>query len=834
MTTYHHHKSIARHVKRAPHPAPGFALNRTTASVQAALLLGLTLAALSVAAPPAFAQSSSQTTDVRRSFSVPAGTLEQTLQAFSNAAGVKLSASTPLVRDKNSQGLSGNYSVSEGFAELLRAQGLQAVRQAKGSYTVSRMTPQAQAAATEDVATLQAVTVREKAPSATDAYTGGQVASGGRVGLLGDKGFMETPFSVISYTEKFIEDQQASDISDVISKTDPTVFTSGIAGESNESYSIRGLASNVGDVSINGLAGMAAYYRNSPEMYERVEVLKGPSAMLNGMPPKGSAGGAVNLATKRAANEPLTRLTTSYMSDSQWGGHIDLGRRFGENKQFGVRFNGVYRDGETAVHTQEKKATLASLGLDWRGDRTRISADLYRSKDHADGMTRGMALSPGLPLPKPPKPDVTWNPDWAFYDSTDQGAMLRGEFDLSDQLMAYATAGISKTKFRSNLGGGQVFNQAGDFRINFSGVADSVERKSAEMGLRGKLRTGEVGHQFALNATYYKEDYELNGFRNLLPTDWVTNIYNPVWGPSPALPSSIPKISRTQTQLTSLGLADTLSFAQDRVQLTLGLRHQKVSNASFNGMTGAATGSPYDKSATTPAAALLVKLTDHVSAYANMIQGLSQGAMAPNTAENAGEVFAPYKTKQKEVGIKFDLGEFAHTVSVYEIKRPSSYTDPFSNVFSFGGEQRNRGVEWGFFGAPLRSVRLIGGIAYSEPKVTKALITANQGKKATGLPKWQTKLGVEWDVPAMQHLTLTANATSASKQYLSADNSLSVPGRTVFDLGARYALNVAGKPLTLRAAVTNVANKAYWAKPHFTSLALGAPRTLQLSATMDF
>jgi len=41
---------------------------------------------------------------------------------------------------------------------------------------------------------------------------------------------------------------------------------------------------------------------------------------------------------------------------------------------------------------------------------------------------------------------------------------------------------------------------------------------------------------------------------------------------------------------------------------------------------------------------------------------------------------------------------------VYEIVRPSSYTDISTNVFSFGGEQRNRGVEWGFFGSPMRGV----------------------------------------------------------------------------------------------------------------------------------
>lgn len=683
-----------------------------------------------------------------------------------------------------------------------------------------------------EVATLPAVTV--KGDASMPAYAGGQVGTGGRMGFLGDKDFMETPFSTITYTDKFIADQQARDIQGVISRTDPTVFTSGIAGEALESYSIRGLPSDVGDVTVNGLPGMAGYYRSSPEMFERVEVLKGPSALLNGMPPKGSAGGAVNLVTKRAGDEPLTRLTGTWMSDAHFGTHIDLGRRFGANRQFGIRFNGVYRDGETALANQDKKATQAALGLDWRGDRVRVSADLYRSQERGDGLTRGLTLAPGLPVPKPPKPDVSWNPPWAFYDGTDKGAMLRGEFDLTDQLMAYAAAGTSKSAIDTIMGVPQVVNQAGDFRINYSGVSDRMERKSAEVGLKGKARTGSVGHQWALNATYYTEDYLLRGFRNVLPQDWVSNIYNPVWGPEAARPGTIPALTRTDTRLTSFGLADTLSLAQDRVQLTLGVRRQEVISDSFNGTTGARMGQRYKESATTPAAAILVKATDQISVYANYIEGLSQGAMAPNTAANAGEVFAPYKTKQKEVGVKFDLGEFAHTVSVYEIERPSSYTDPVSNVFSFGGEQRNRGVEWGFFGSPLNGVRLMGGIAYSDAEVTKATIAANEGRQATGLPKWQAKLGAEWDVPALQGWTLTANATAASRQYLNADNSLSVPGRTVFDLGTRYATKVSGRPLTLRAAVTNVANKAYWAKPHYTSLALGAPRTFQLSASIDF
>ncbi len=685
--------------------------------------------------------------------------------------------------------------------------------------------------ATEDEQTLPTVTVLQGAEAPT--YSDGQVSTRSRAGFLGEKDFMETPFSTITYTDKFIADQQAQDIQSVISKTDPTVFTSGISGEALESYSIRGLSSSVTDVTVNGLPGMAGQWRTSPEMFERIDVLKGPSAMLGGMPPSGSAGGAVNLVTKRAGDAPLTRLTTSYMSDSQFGVHADLGRRFGENKQFGVRFNGAWRDGDTALDDQKKKTSQFALGLDWRGDRARVSADLWQGKERGDGLTRGLTLATGVAVPTPPKPTTSWNPSWAFFDLKEKGTMLRGEIDINDQLMAYATAGISKSDIDTKMGVPQVINAAGDFSINYSGVADRTERKSAEVGLKGRARTASVGHQFAVNATWYDQENRGAGFRNLLPTAWVSNIYNPVWGPEAARPSTIAATTTTDTRLISFGLADTLSFAEDRVQLTLGVRRQQVEVNVFNGSTGVQT-SRYDQGATTPAAAVLFKLTDRVSLYANYMEGLSQGATAPATAANAYEVFAPYKTKQKEIGVKFDLGEFAHTVSLYEIKRPSSYTDLTTNVFSFGGEQRNRGVEWGFFGTLVRGVRLMGGIAYSDAEVTKAAAAANVGKQATGLPKWQAKLGGEWDVPAMQGLTLTANATTASKQYLNADNSTSVPGRTVYDLGARYVTKFADRPLTLRAAVTNVTNKAYWAKPHYTSLALGAPRSFQLSATMDF
>lgn len=685
----------------------------------------------------------------------------------------------------------------------------------------------------EETEGLPSITVLGKGGEVTDAYAGGQVAAGGRLGLLGNKGFMDTPFSTIGYTDDFIADRQAEDITDVIAATDPAVFTSGVAGQNLESYSIRGFRSDIGDVTIDGLAGMAPYYRSSPEMFERIEVLKGPSALLNGMPPKGSVGGAVNLVPKRADEAPLTQLTARYMSDSQLGGHVDVGRRFGTNNQFGVRFNGVHRDGETSVNEQDSRVQMASLGLDWRSERARVFADLYTSDEHVNGPTRGITLAPGVSLPKPPKSDTLLNPSWAFNDTQDKGAMFRAELDVSDQLMLYAAGGVSETDFKSTSASvAQVMNAEGDIRTNMGDVADAVERRSGEVGMRSQFMTGSIGHELAVNATHYSEDYALNARRGVLDEDWLTNIYNPVWGPASDV-FDAPAITQTDVRLTSVGLADTLAFADGRVQMTLGVRHQNVKQDTFFGPDRVPM-SEYDESAVTPAAALLFRATDRLSLYANYTEGLSQGASAPVTAENVGEVFEPYKTRQKEAGLKLDLGEFAHTVSVYEITRPSSYTDPVTNVFSFGGEQRNRGLEWSFFGSPLDDVRLMGGIAYLDPELTKTAGGVNQGKQATGLPKWQAKLGAEWDLEAVQGLTLTGNLTSISKQYLSADNTLSVPGYTLVDLGARYRTQLGERSLTWRLSVNNLTNKTYWAKPHYSTLGLGAPRTVMLSATMGF
>lgn len=703
--------------------------------------------------------------------------------------------------------------------------------------------PDQQPTAQANATALPLITVKAEQD---DYYAGGQVSTKSSVGFLGNKTAMETPFNTIAYTEKYIADQQAKDITDVIAKTDPSIFSTGAYGVIAESYAIRGFRSSSvaagRDTSMGGLYGIAPLYRASPEMFERIDVLKGPSAMLNGMPPGATLGGTVNLVPKRAGDDPLTRFTTTYMSDSQFGGHLDVGRRFGENKEFGVRFNSVYRDGEGPIQSQEKTTHLFSLGLDWKGENARLSADLYTSRDHADGINRGLTILSGVKLPKAPNPDTLLNPTWTVYNTRDKGGMIRGEYDLNDQWMAYATAGMSKTEY-DTLGAAktEIQNQAGDIKFNIAHLGFEYERKSAEVGLRGKFDTGAVKHALALNATHYRETDDESGIRQgFSGGDRITNIYNPNWGSKPDRVAVAPIFSNKEN-LTSVGLADTLSMLQEQLQLTLGLRYQNIVTESLNGQGVRNVNGRYDKNAVTPAAAILFKANDHVSLYTNYIEGLSSGGTVPTgqNYENEGQIFSPFKTKQMEAGIKIDSGKFTNSLSVFQIKSRNSYvirsTDGKSkSIYGADGEQRNRGVEWGFYGSPMDSLRVMGGFTYIDPKITKTGIKNELGNVVAGVPKMQAKLGVEGDVPYIPGLTLTANATAASKQYIYTDNSTSVPGREVYGIGARYHTKIAQFPVTIRGNIDNLTNKSYWAMPQFTSLMLGAPRTYLLSASIDF
>ncbi|WP_231570382.1 TonB-dependent siderophore receptor [Achromobacter sp. RTa] len=685
--------------------------------------------------------------------------------------------------------------------------------------------------------TLQAVTVTGGAivdAELPPAYAGGQVAQGARLGLMGNQDVMDTPFNVTSYTSELIENQQARTLADVMAN-DPSVRFTTSSGHVYENFRIRGFDVNQNDVAINGMYGLAPMGHVPVEFIERVEVLKGPNALFSGMAPSGAVGGTVNLVPKRAGDTPNATFGVDWQSDGQLGTTIDAGRRFGAGNEWGARVNGAFSDGATTLDGQSKKREFLSAGLDYRGSALTASIDAYHSQESFTGGTPAMFWFGGSVVPEAPDPRV--NQFSTGYGSVQSNAVVgRAEYRFNDNVSAFAGVG-RRDSHQSGLINGTHARQIdanGNFTGSIVGQRAYSDSTSAEGGLRTRFKTGSVGHELVLQASILDtEDGSATGPASMFKS----NIYDPITPVMPAVPSYAPKTS--ESTLSSLALVDTMSFFDDALRVTGGLRNQRVKTRNFD-KSGNVT-SRYDEDAVTPAVAVVVKpWGPDVSLYANYVQGLSKGDSVTDTsAANFGQVFAPYKTEQKELGVKWNAGAFANTLAFFEITKPTLVSDgsPANPTYADGGEKRVRGIEWNTFGELTPEVRVLGGVTYTQGTQTKTSFGRYDGNTAVGAPRWQANLGLEWDTPWVPGLTFSGRVQATSKQYANSANTLEIPGWGQLDLGARYATKVGGRDVVLRLNVNNVFDKHYYSGifSDTTPIAtLGPARSVTASVNMSF
>jgi len=798
-------------------------------SIPLALAIALALAAPGAASAQAASDGARPVT-----LSIAAQPLGSALNELSAATGIPIGFSPALVAGRTARAVEGDLTARQAIDQMLAGSGLVAVQEA-GGLVIKAAEP------ADGVAALDAVTVVAQAGRSDglpEAYAGGQVARGGRLGMLGNRDVMDTPFNITNYTSRLIEDQQAETVLDVL-KNEPSIRQTAPAGNPAEaSFKIRGFGLSPGSVTFDGLHGMAPDTGNlSIEFAERVEVLKGPSALLYGMSPSGAVGGSVNLVPKRAGDAPLTRLTLGVERKDLWKVQADTGRRFGANNEWGLRFNGRYKDGDKFIDGARNGGSLGALALDYRGERLRLTLDAYRmqEKQRGGGTIAIFRLNSEL-TSMPATPDARTNmyPGSPESKETTQALILGGEYDFNDRWTGYAKLGIQRSEFEGPINGWLTNVQAnGDATVTTDNGSSFARTKSAETGLRGRFQTGTVSHFLALSASYLTRD---NGSALAFASSpQSSNIYRPAPLAWPVAPGDAPKTS--ETTLGGFALADTLGFMDDRVLLTLGIRRQNVKARNFDDATGAETSS-YDASAWTPMAGLVVKPTDDLSLYANYIQGLSQGTTVGNTYQNAGEVFPPYKTEQVELGAKLQTGSFTNTISLFQIAKPSTTADNSTTplpTLRLNGEQRNRGIEWAIFGELARGLRMLGGVTYMQSTLTRTQDGLQNGNRAAGSPPWAANLGLDWDVPGLPGLALNGRVIYTSAQYVNNANSLKMPSWTRLDLGARYATRLGGKRVVFRAGVDNVFDRNYWESVWSNNAVnLGAPRTFRLSASIDF
>lgn len=785
---------------------------------------GLIVADETVAQQPPVSVAQQQVT-----FNIPPQPLGDALASFGRQSGMQVSVDGDIARGVASPGVSGTMTPEQALARLLAGTGI-TYRMAGGNTALLQRLQDRDGGALQ----LDPVQVQAHLPPPTATIgnlppvaPGGQVAVGGREGFLGNRDYMDTPYSGTAFTSTLIQNQQARTLADVVAN-EPSTTKYGLS--MYDTFRVRGFILGSGAISFDGLFGLVPEDRVPVEAFERVEVFRGPSAFLNGF--IGAVGGTMNLAPKRAGSNDVTSLVATYGTNAQFGGQVDVGRRFGGDRQFGARFNGIYRDGYTPLANNKERTGNANLSLDYAGDNVRLAAHFGYTKQDSLAGNQLFIMTPNVPVPAAPNAFSAVQQPWETMNTQFYYGMGRGEVDLATDWTAYAAYGQSffSEIWQRTLGTG--LNQFGGFTASGQQYSRTFAKQTGEAGVRGRLSTGPIRHSLAMAATGYWEVIG-SGF-GTLPFRQANNLYNPVFLNAPAITPANPNPAKSAAStLISFALSDTLSAFDERVQLLLGARQQSIQNTNY-AVTGAETSS-YFATAVTPSVGLLVKPMRNVSLYGNYIEALQQGPTAPSTAVNAGEVFAPTRSWQFEVGAKVDFGQWSATLGLFQITQPAGITDPATNVFSVDGKQVNQGIELNVFGQPLEGFRVLGGMMLLDPRLAQTAGGTFDGMMAPGSPNFTLKLGGEWDTPFAKGLTLAARVNYFSSQYVNEANTQSIPAYTLVGVGARYRFEVDHRPLSIRANIENLFNESSWASAYTGGIVYrGAPRTFYLSLAADF
>lgn len=665
---------------------------------------------------------------------------------------------------------------------------------------------------------------------------GGQVATGSALGILGNRDNMETPFSITGYTAKYIQDSQARSIADVAA-ADPSVRVVFPRASYRDVYLIRGFNLFSYNVALDGLYGIAPKQRYPAEFAERIEILKGPDTFLNGASLGGSVGGAINIVPKRATQDRIATTTVSYTPKGNFGGHVDYGKRFGEDNEFGIRVNGLVRDGDLVIDDQSERLGAAALSLDYLGERLRLYGDFGIQTQKIDSPDWAVTVAPDVTSIPVPSSTANLSQPWAWVKSKDRYVMLRGEYDISDNWTAFGAFGASTTETQGIFVQAVNLKPNGDYTGTINAFPSNGTSYTWQAGLRGTFNTGPVEHNIAVAGTRQSQNLKAAyGSFGRYPS----NIHNPVQinKPDNASLINLNDIHRTaEHRLSSLAVADTMSLFDQRLLLTLGGRWQRIINTNFDAASGVEKSS-YDEAKFSPAIGAVYKLTENVSLYGNYVEALQQGPSAPLNAINHGETFPPVVSRQIEAGVKLDWGTWSSSVAAFQITRPYGILDPATRIYALDGEQRNRGIELTAWGSPFDGMRVLGGVTWLDGEQVKTAGGAYDGKRVIGVPGYQANLGVEWDTPFINNLTLSGRIIATGKQYVNTPNTQHIGAWTRLDLGARYVFKRSGgNPITLRFTVENVLNESYWASAsagQISGVSRGAPRTFLLSSSFQF
>ncbi|MDR1921228.1 MAG: TonB-dependent receptor [Candidatus Adiutrix sp.] len=691
------------------------------------------------------------------------------------------------------------------------------------------------------------------------------------LGPWSEKALLDTPYTVNIVTEDYIENIQARSPGELLDRI-PGVNRNGGGSEHNFQHTanIRGFATaGSSSARFNGVPTGNNNVATFLEDVESLEIIHGLSGFMYG---SGNVGGSFNYNLKRPTYDYMNKLRFGTYGNELFYGHADLGGPIAGGL-LAYRINILAEKGEGPVKPQNLTRQLLSVALDWNPtedlqfqfnashgeielqgreggfyvEDNNLQAFVNTDIDRVVGYENAANMvSLNGRLPGPPDPSQLKAP-LDFYNNYDTNNLGLGvKYKINDRLKFRAAAAYNDFD-RDMVWGNFFFTVDPDvYKYDVRGSKMFYRTHGAYAYLDGEFETAGIEHKLTVGANGYSLDvftqaytYAPGGPSQLYY--YGSRFSNPAlaWNnniDALGIMNNIgPRGHKNSDSLNyNLLISDDVKF-NDQWELMVGLNNSTIRNRSYNAATGVKS-SEYNKSAVTPTVALMFKPIPKLTGYVSYIESLEAGAMVSATSDwlNAGEVLPPLKSRQYEVGVKAEVGGMFLTAALYQIERALQFGDRSSMMYVQDGEQRHRGLELIARGKLTEDLTLMGGVNFLDAEVLRTSDPLMVGKEPTFVPKFAGKIYAEYDLPFVDGLTLTGGLNYFGKVYTNTYNNLQVPAYATADLGLRLATKAFDQDVIYRLNVYNLTNKKYWFGGGNSHLHTGQPRSVALSAEIQF
>ena len=677
---------------------------------------------------------------------------------------------------------------------------------------------------------LPAVTVT--ASKDKDGYVAATSASGTKTEMA----LRDVPQTINVVPAAVIRDQNAMSIQDIM-KNIPGVGLSTGDGQRDQVF-IRGFTA-IGDQFVDGFRDDALYFRDLSNV-ERLEVIKGPAAVLYG---RGSSGGLVNRITRKPGVD-ITDVALSLTNTQGRRSEVDVGR-VGETVDWRVTGAREVSDSYREQQFINRTALAPSVAIRLSGaTKLLLQGDYLEDRRLTDF---GIPSWHGRPV--------------AVAAGTYYGAANARDADFS-QSRVVSTAATLTHKFSDSLSLRNAFRYY-DYHLdrnntNISGNVNEVKGTMSlghaklnrdESGwfnqteLTQKLVTGSLRHDVLYGAEFGKQNKDASNWASTVVATNVS-IFNPV----------LPQVNRSKLGVRSdtFGTYDTAAaYVQDAIAFSdewkalAGLRYDRYKQQSrlANALGVTTADLSRTDAAFSPRAGLVWQPGAAQSYYASWSRSFQPSgenfALAANNAE-----LAPETTRNTEVGAKYELwgGRANATVSLFRLERDNIKTsDPITNRIVPVGTQRTDGLELTFNADLHDGWKMMAGYAYLDATITDSIAvdrsvnapgttTANsvaiKGKRATLTARNTANL---WLTKELGHgFTVGAGANAVGSRFANAGNTVVLPGYVTADAMAAYRTG----RYEVQLNVNNIGDTRYIVSGHGSSPNLslpGAPRNVALT-----